>query len=129
MALLWSLVVIDPLIVLSTILCGCVSIVSTPLISGTVIRLVPPSPSLLASRESASKWKVSEKIDASGKNVFCSNHLSYMDTPVVLGHIPLTQFRFLAKKGLFDIPFMERTCGRRAISRCRLTIRARPSEP
>jgi 1-acyl-sn-glycerol-3-phosphate acyltransferase len=28
-----------------------------------------------------------------------------MDTPVVLGHIP-SQFRFLAKKGLFDIPFM-----------------------
>ena len=29
MAFLWSLVVIDPLIILSTILCGCVSIVCT----------------------------------------------------------------------------------------------------
>ena len=28
-----------------------------------------------------------------------------MDTPVVLAHIPL-QFRFLAKKGLFHIPFL-----------------------
>ena len=29
MAFLWSMVVIDPLIILSTILCGCVSIVLT----------------------------------------------------------------------------------------------------
>lgn len=37
--------------------------------------------------------------------VFTSNHLSYMDTPVVLANIPV-QFRFLAKKGLFQIPFL-----------------------
>ncbi len=37
--------------------------------------------------------------------MFVSNHLSYMDTPVVLAHIPL-QFRFLAKRGLFQIPFL-----------------------
>lgn len=37
--------------------------------------------------------------------VLASNHASYMDTPVVMGNIPL-QFRFLAKRGLFDIPFI-----------------------
>jgi 1-acyl-sn-glycerol-3-phosphate acyltransferase len=37
--------------------------------------------------------------------VFVSNHLSYMDTPVVLANIPV-QFRFLAKRGLFQIPFL-----------------------
>ena len=37
--------------------------------------------------------------------VIASNHLSLMDTPVVLAHIPL-QFRFLAKKGLYRIPFI-----------------------
>src|SRR5262249_51966389 len=37
--------------------------------------------------------------------VLVSNHLSYMDTPVVLSTIPV-EFRFLAKKGLFQIPFL-----------------------
>src|SRR3954454_9631776 len=36
-----------------------------------------------------------EKIDPSGSYLFASNHVSYMDTPVVLSHIPV-QFRFLA---------------------------------
>jgi 1-acyl-sn-glycerol-3-phosphate acyltransferase len=37
--------------------------------------------------------------------VFVSNHLSYMDTPVMLGTLP-SDFRFLAKEGLFQIPFL-----------------------
>lgn len=44
-----------------------------------------------------------EQIDPAGSYVFISNHLSYMDTPVALAHIPV-QFRFLAKRGLFQIP-------------------------
>lgn len=43
------------------------------------------------------------QIDPAGSYVFISNHLSYMDTPVALAHIPV-QFRFLAKRGLFQIP-------------------------
>src|SRR5271165_1147285 len=46
-----------------------------------------------------------EKIDPNGRYVFASNHLSYIDTPVVFSRIPV-QFRFLAKKGLFQIPFL-----------------------
>lgn len=46
-----------------------------------------------------------EKIDPAGSYVFISNHLSYMDTPVALAHIPV-QFRFLAKRGLFQIPLL-----------------------
>lgn len=46
-----------------------------------------------------------EQIDPSSSYVFVSNHLSYMDTPVALGHIP-AQFRFLAKRGLFRVPFL-----------------------
>lgn len=46
-----------------------------------------------------------EQIDPAGSYVFVSNHLSYMDTPVALAHIP-AQFRFLAKRGLFQIPFL-----------------------
>jgi 1-acyl-sn-glycerol-3-phosphate acyltransferase len=46
-----------------------------------------------------------EKIAPNGSYVLASNHLSYMDTPVVLSNIPV-QFRFLAKSGLFQIPFL-----------------------
>ena len=46
-----------------------------------------------------------EKISASGSYVIVSNHLSFMDTPVVLASIPV-QYRFMAKEGLFKIPFL-----------------------
>jgi len=46
-----------------------------------------------------------EKISSGRSYVFVSNHLSYMDTPVFLANIPV-QFRFLAKRGLFQIPFL-----------------------
>jgi 1-acyl-sn-glycerol-3-phosphate acyltransferase len=37
--------------------------------------------------------------------VFASNHTSYMDTPVVFASLPI-QFRILAKKELWPIPFI-----------------------
>jgi 1-acyl-sn-glycerol-3-phosphate acyltransferase len=46
-----------------------------------------------------------EKIAPDGSYIFVANHLSYMDTPVVLANIPV-QFRFLAKSGLFQIPLL-----------------------
>jgi len=46
-----------------------------------------------------------EKLDAEVGYVFASNHLSLMDTPLVIAHIP-AQFRFLAKRSLFKVPFI-----------------------
>lgn len=46
-----------------------------------------------------------EHIRAGGNYVFVANHVSYMDTPVVLAHVP-EQFLFLAKSGLFKIPLL-----------------------
>ncbi len=46
-----------------------------------------------------------ENIDPNGSYIFMSNHTSYIDTPVVLANIS-AQFRFLAKRGLFQIPFL-----------------------
>ncbi len=37
--------------------------------------------------------------------VYAANHLSYMDTPVVLGKLPF-QFRILARHDLFKLPFI-----------------------
>jgi 1-acyl-sn-glycerol-3-phosphate acyltransferase len=46
-----------------------------------------------------------EKIDPSKHYIFTPNHLSYIDTPVLIGSLPMN-FRFMAKRGLFQIPFL-----------------------
>jgi len=108
MALLWSLLFVDPLIILSTIVCGSVSFFISFFDSTghTQMRAARAwSRSLLLFAGVRVTVEGLEKIDPGGSYVFVSNHLSYMDTPVVLSHIPV-QFRFLAKKGLFQIPFL-----------------------
>ena len=47
----------------------------------------------------------SERVDPSKSYVIVSNHVSYMDTPALLYHLPLN-FRFMAKRGLFEVPFI-----------------------
>jgi 1-acyl-sn-glycerol-3-phosphate acyltransferase len=46
-----------------------------------------------------------EKLRRSGAAVYASNHLSYMDTPVLFAKLPF-QFRILAKQSLWKIPFV-----------------------
>jgi 1-acyl-sn-glycerol-3-phosphate acyltransferase len=46
-----------------------------------------------------------EKLDPHGSYVFVANHASFMDVPAILSHLPY-QFRFFAKTGLFRIPFL-----------------------
>lgn len=46
-----------------------------------------------------------EKIQPGAHYIFAPNHLSYSDTPVLLASLPVN-FRFLAKRGLFQIPFL-----------------------
>jgi|WetSurMetagenome_2_1015567.scaffolds.fasta_scaffold251235_2 1-acyl-sn-glycerol-3-phosphate acyltransferase len=46
-----------------------------------------------------------ERIDPKASYVVCPNHVSYIDTPILLTYVPLN-FRFLAKKQLFKIPFI-----------------------
>jgi 1-acyl-sn-glycerol-3-phosphate acyltransferase len=107
-ALAWSLAVVAPLFILSTILCGCVSIaVSLFDSSGNKTLSIARfwARTLLWFAGVRVEVEGLEKIDRQGHYVFCGNHLSYMDTPVVLTHIPV-QFRFLAKSGLFQIPFL-----------------------
>lgn len=46
-----------------------------------------------------------EKLDPASSYVLVANHSSYYDTPAIMARIPL-QFRFFAKQGLFQIPFL-----------------------
>lgn len=98
----------DPLIVLSTIFFGSISLVVSFFDkTGSVqIRVARAwARSLLAVSGVRVRVHGLEHLSPSGSYIFVSNHLSYMDTPVMLAHIPV-QFRFLAKRGLFQIPFL-----------------------
>ena len=104
----WRYLWVIPGIVVSTILCGTVSqiVAMFDQSSRAQIRVARSwARSLL--------WVVGAKVEVEGLEnvkgvqqcVWASNHVSYMDTPVMLGYIPV-QFFFLAKSELFKIPFM-----------------------
>lgn len=104
----------DPCIVLATIVFGSISVAvsffdSTGRLQIAVARAWARV--LLAVSGVRVRVEGIEQIDPNGSYVFLSNHLSYMDTPVVLAHVPV-QFRFLAKRGLFQIPFLGSHLGR-----------------
>jgi 1-acyl-sn-glycerol-3-phosphate acyltransferase len=108
MSLLRALLVTDPLIIFFTMLYGARSFFVSFLDTDGSRQIS------LARRWAARLLQVSrvrvtvegiENLPAGVPCVLASNHLSYMDTPVVLAHVPLP-FRFLAKRGLFQIPFL-----------------------
>ncbi|HLX42321.1 MAG TPA: lysophospholipid acyltransferase family protein [Bryobacteraceae bacterium] len=108
MAFVWSLLFVDPLIILSTIMFGSASIFvsffdKTGRTGIAIARVWGRSLLKIAGVRVTAEGL--DKIDPDGAYVFASNHLSYMDTPVVLSTIP-AQFRFMAKQGLFQIPFL-----------------------
>jgi len=108
MALLWTLLWVDPLIIVSTIFFGSLSVIFSLFDkSGRTMMAVARvwARSLVRIARVRVTVEGLEKIDPDAAYVFTANHLSYMDTPVVLGAIPV-QFRFMAKKGLFQIPFL-----------------------
>jgi len=104
----------DPAVVLATIFFGTISLIvsffdQTGKIQIRVARAWART--LLAAGGIKVCVEGLEQIDPEASYVFISNHSSYMDTPVALAHIPV-QFRFLAKRGLFQIPFLGQHLGR-----------------
>jgi 1-acyl-sn-glycerol-3-phosphate acyltransferase len=103
-----SLLFSTPLIAISSIVLGIVSIIvsfadRTGNAAHQVARLWGKT--LLAVsfiRVSASGV---ERLDPKGTYIFVANHASLMDIPAVLSRLP-QQFRFFAKKGLYGIPFL-----------------------
>jgi len=108
MSFLRSLLISTPLIVLSTIFMGTLSILAS-LVDGTgnsqhrLARLWARS--LLAFSFIRLEVEGLEKLDRKATYVFVSNHASYMDIPAILIALPF-QFRFFAKKSLYRIPFL-----------------------
>jgi 1-acyl-sn-glycerol-3-phosphate acyltransferase len=108
MALFWSVVFVDPLIICSTLFFGVISLLVSPFDrnGGFMMKLARVwARSLLAIAGVKVKVEGLEKLSPGASYVFASNHLSYMDTPVILTHIS-ADFRFMAKDGLFKIPLL-----------------------
>ncbi len=62
-----------------------------------------------------------ENIKLNKTAIYCSNHASAMDIPILFVYLPL-QFRFLAKRSLFHLPFLGwhlRRSGHVAVDRLR----------
>ncbi len=103
-----SLLITDPIIILATIVMGSISLLTSLFDSdGRIQHQISRVWSRMLLKVSGVKMKVQglEKIDPDATYVFVANHRSFMDIPVLLAYLPL-QFRFLAKKGLFLIPFL-----------------------
>src|SRR6476469_1534652 len=106
--LIRALLITDPLIIVATVILGSINLAVSFFDHGGRKQVaIARFWSKVLIRIAGVKLEIEglEKIDPNGSYVFASNHVSYMDTPVVLGHIPV-QFRFLAKKGLFSVPFL-----------------------
>jgi 1-acyl-sn-glycerol-3-phosphate acyltransferase len=107
-ALLRAYLVSDPLIVVATVFFGSISVIVSLFdkTGDTQLRVARRwAQSLLMISGVRVRVEGMEHIDLGRSYVIASNHLSYMDTPVVLASVPV-RFRFLAKRGLFKIPFL-----------------------
>src|ERR1700728_1750621 len=104
MAKLWSTLIVLPLILLSTFFLGLVSVTialfgpRTAPLQIAVARFWSRSILFFAGVKVQVEGR--DRLHAKGPYVFVANHLSFIDTPVVLASIP-RQFRFLAKEELF----------------------------
>jgi 1-acyl-sn-glycerol-3-phosphate acyltransferase len=108
LGLLRAVLITDPLIILATIAFGSANFIAS-LFGAKEEKQIEIARAWSRRLLRISGVKVSveglEHINTAGAYVFVSNHVSYMDTPVIFGNIPV-QFRFLAKKELFSIPFI-----------------------
>jgi 1-acyl-sn-glycerol-3-phosphate acyltransferase len=108
MSFLRSLLFSIPLIALSTIVMGTLSVIAS-FFDHTGDRLHYLARTwgkmLLAVSFIRVRSEGLEKVDPAGTYVFVANHASYMDIPAILSQLP-QQFRFFAKKGLYKIPFL-----------------------
>jgi 1-acyl-sn-glycerol-3-phosphate acyltransferase len=103
-----AFLILDPLILLATALMGTVSmIVSLFDSSGRTQHRVARAWARMLLGIAGARIRVEglERIAPGSSYVIVANHLSFMDIPVILAHIPV-EIRFLAKRSLFQAPFI-----------------------
>jgi 1-acyl-sn-glycerol-3-phosphate acyltransferase len=108
LSFLIALLVRDPLIILSTALMGSINLVGAfwDRDGHLQLRIARAWARILLAIAGARVKVVGlEKVQADVSYVISPNHVSYMDTPALLANIPV-RFRFLAKEGLFKVPFI-----------------------
>jgi 1-acyl-sn-glycerol-3-phosphate acyltransferase len=108
MSFLRSWLFTTPLIVLATVVMGAISLAATVFDrSGRASHRVARcwARILLAVSFIRVRAEGLENIRPGGSYVFVANHTSFMDIPAILALVGV-QFRFFAKKGLFQIPFL-----------------------
>jgi 1-acyl-sn-glycerol-3-phosphate acyltransferase len=108
MTKLRAALIADPLIVLATIFMGTVSLAASLFDStGRAQHAVARAWARMLLRIAGARVTVEglDRLARDGSYVIASNHESYMDIPLLMAHLPL-QFRFMAKKSLFRIPFI-----------------------
>ena len=108
-AMRWiTYLLIMPLMALATVVCGCVSLLCSLWDrSGRQQHVVARfwANTLLRLSLSPVRLVGAEKLEDVDVAVYASNHLSYMDTPVLFAKLPF-QFRILAKAALWKVPFI-----------------------
>jgi 1-acyl-sn-glycerol-3-phosphate acyltransferase len=103
-----ALLIRDPLIIVSTAIMGSISVVVAlwDTNGDSQLKVARVWARMLLFCAGARVRTVGrEKIEQGVSYVIVSNHVSYMDTPVLLAHLPLN-FRFMAKQELFKVPFI-----------------------
>jgi 1-acyl-sn-glycerol-3-phosphate acyltransferase len=103
-----SLLVTAPLVFIVTAVMGSISLLSSLFdSSGNIQHACARAWGLIVLRICGVSLKVTgdKKLRLDTTYVFCVNHQSHIDTPVVLAALPIA-FRFAAKKELFRIPFL-----------------------
>jgi 1-acyl-sn-glycerol-3-phosphate acyltransferase len=103
-----ALLIRDPLIILATAVMGSLNLLAAlwDTDGGVQLRIARRWARMLLWIAGAKVKVVGLENAAPGRSYVVSpNHVSYMDTPVLLAHLPVN-FRFMAKEGLFKIPFI-----------------------
>ncbi|MBL0155919.1 MAG: 1-acyl-sn-glycerol-3-phosphate acyltransferase [Bryobacterales bacterium] len=111
---LFAVLVRAPLVILFTAVMGTISLFAAPFDpDGRKQLAIARVWARMLLRAAGARVKVVglEKLDPHASYVVCPTHISYMDTPVLLTHVPVN-FRFLAKKELFAIPLLGGHLGR-----------------
>jgi 1-acyl-sn-glycerol-3-phosphate acyltransferase len=112
----WALLIKAPLVVLSTVVMGSLSVIVSFFdrpgrVTDRIARAWARS--LLAIGGVRVRMSGMEHIEPGGRYVFAGNHLSLMDTPVVLSSVP-NRFLFLVAAKYVRLPFLGthlRRCG------------------